>query len=45
MINILTTTPGVDEAAQIDSLALANEIAEKASAEATTSSIDRKSVV
>ena len=39
MINILTTTPGVDEAAQIDSLALANEIAEKASAEATTSSM------
>lgn len=39
MINILTTTPGVDEAAQIDSLALANEIAEKAAAEATTSSM------
>lgn len=39
MINILTTTPGVDEAAQIDSLALANEIAEKTSAEATTSSM------
>lgn len=39
MINILTTTPGVDEAAQIDSLALANEIAEKVSAEATTSSM------
>ena len=39
MINILTTTPGVDEAAQIDSLALANEIAEKASTEATTSSM------
>ncbi len=39
MINILTTTPGVDEAAQIDSLALAHEIAEKASAEATTSSM------
>ncbi len=39
MINILTTTPGVDEAAQIDSLALANEIAEKASAEDTTSSM------
>ena len=39
MINILATTPGVENVEQIDSLTLANEIAEKSAAEATTSSM------
>ncbi len=39
MTNILATTTGVDGAAQIDSLTRANEIAEKASSNPTTSSI------
>ena len=39
MINILATTPGVDNVEQVDSLALANEIASKTAEGATESSI------
>ncbi len=39
MINILAATPGVENVEQVDSLALANEIAQNSAAEATTSSI------